>query len=175
MSTYHEFAPQLTKMLHNLDRWLEEAEQTSEGKGADPNALVQARLVADQFPLARQVGSACDTIKFGFARLSGKEAPSHPDNETTLGELRARVGSVLAFIETFSESDFDGAAERELKPGFLRGGSISGVDYLREYVLPNSYFHLVTAYAILRHNGVPLGKMKYLGPINVRMPGDATG
>jgi hypothetical protein len=175
MSVWHEFVPQLTKMLRNLDNWLVEAEQVAESKGLDANAWVGARLVEDQYPLSRQVQSACDTVKFALARLSGTEAPTHADTETTIAELRARIGAVLAYADTFSEAQFEGAAERELKPGFLRGGAISGADYLREYVLPNAYFHLVTAYAILRHNGVPLGKRTYLGQMNIKMPGDATG
>ena len=170
MSTYAEFMPQLIKMLENLDGWLVEAEAHTTAQGLDPAALVQARLAPDMFPLGRQVMSACDTPKLAAARLSGMEAPVHADTEATLPELRERIASTLAYLRLFTEVHFEAASEVVLSPGFLRGGSITGVDYLREFVLPNTYFHLAMAYGILRHNGVPLGKRAWLGAMNVRMP-----
>lgn len=122
------------------------------------------------YPLARQVMAACDGPKLAAARLSGTESPVHPDTEATIPELRARIATTIAYLEAFTPAHFEAASHVVLAPGFLRGGSITGVDYLREFVLPNTYFHLAMAYGILRHCGVPLGKRTWLGSMNVRMP-----
>jgi hypothetical protein len=155
-------------MLRNLDKWLEAAAAHAQKKGFDPNVLAASRLAPDQYPLTRQVQSACDSAKFAAARLSGKEAPKHPDTETTLDELRARVKACLAFMETVSAADFKGAETRDIALPFLEGKLMSGTDYVNQMVLPNFYFHASHAYAILRHNGVPLGKMDYIGNLTLR-------
>jgi hypothetical protein len=120
------------------------------------------------FPLVGQIQSACDGAKFVAARLSGKEAPKHPDTEQTLDEIRARIRSVLDYLSGFKESDFEGADERLVPLGFMPGKGLRAADYLHEMALPNTYFHLTTAYGILRHAGVELGKMDFLGGANFK-------
>jgi hypothetical protein len=120
------------------------------------------------FPLARQVQSSCDGAKFLAARLSGREAPKHADTEQTMAELHARIASVREYLAGFKEADFEGADERTVKLGFMPGKGQNGADHLHEMNLPNTYFHLVAVYAILRHNGVPLGKMDYIGSLTLK-------
>lgn len=170
MNAYDIAVPQLAKMLGNLKSWLEEAEAYAEERGFDVDVLVSARLSPDQFTLARQVQSACDTTKFMVARLSETEAPQHPDEEATVAELKERIDATLAFVNSVPAEAFEGALDKELFLPMLRGGSVMGRDYVREFVLPNAYFHLTTAYAILRHNGVKLGKLAYLGHMSIRPP-----
>jgi hypothetical protein len=124
---------------------------------------LQCRLIADQFPLVRQVQIACDVAKFAAARLSGKEAPKHADTEATFEELQARIQNVMTYLKGFSDSDFTGAAERKVLQPRVEGKYIEGRHFLIQVALPNFYFHLTTAYAILRANGVELGKSDYLG------------
>ena len=168
MSIYEASVPQLKKMLGNLDKWLETAVAHATKKSFDPNVLVAARLAPDQYPLSRQVQSACDGAKFAAARLTGKEAPKHPDTEQTVDELRARIKSCLGYLDTFSAADFASASGRMIELPFLEGKLLSAGDYLNEMVLPNFYFHVTTAYAILRHNGVDVGKRDFIGSLNVR-------
>ena len=168
MSLYESSVPQLQKMLTSLEKWLEAAVAYAQTKSFDPNTLLSARLAPDQYPLVRQVQSSCDSAKFAAARLSGKEAPKHPDTEQTMDELRARVRAVVSYLETFKEADFSGAEKRLVALPFLEGKVLLGSDYLTEMVLPNFYFHVTTAYAILRHNGVALGKTDFIGSLKVR-------
>ena len=168
MSMYAASVPQMKKMLQNLDKWIEAAVANAKSRGFDPNNLVQARLAPDQYPFVRQVQSSCDTAKFAAARLTGKEAPKHPDTETTIEELHARIRTVVAYLDTFSEKDFAGALERHVELPWAQGKWVPGNEYLNELQLPNFYFHVTTAYAILRHNGVALGKQDYLGNVNLR-------
>jgi hypothetical protein len=156
---------QPVKMLRNLDAWLDKAVAHAETRGFDPEVLVQARLAPDQYALVRQIQSACDSAKFLGSRLSGVEAPKHPDTETTLPELRARIQSTLAFLGTITPAMLEGAENREVELSFAKGQRMKGGDYLDAFALPNFYFHLVTAYAILRHNGVPLGKTEFIGSL----------
>jgi hypothetical protein len=159
---------ELSKMLRNLDAWMAKAIEHAKAKPFEPNVLVQARLAPDQYSLDRQVQSACDTAKFAAAYLGGKEAPKHPDTEKTFDELRARIASVLGFLETVTEKDYAGAEDRKVAPAWLQGKWLRGEDYLFQVAIPNFFFHLTTAYAILRHNGVPLGKMDYIGALPLR-------
>ena len=160
----HSFAiVQSRKMLLNLDKWLETAAAHAAKKPFDPNVLLAARLAPDQFALVRQVQSACDSAKGNASRLTGKEAPKHPDTEQTLDELRARIKTVVAHLDTYTEADFEGAEARHVVLSFIPGKYILGADYAREFGEPNFYFHVNMAYAILRHNGVELGKRDYLG------------
>lgn len=168
MSSAYASIVQLKKMLHNLDGWLGKAAEHAANKKFDPNNLVVARLAPDQYALARQVQAAVDAAKYAAARLAGQEAPKHEDNETTLEQLRARVATVVAYLEGFSEADFAGADDRVIQLPFTPGMGISGADYLTELALPNTYFHLCMAYAILRHNGVELGKRDFIGSLNLR-------
>lgn len=167
MSLYSSSVPQLTKMLQNLDRWLTKAEEHAKAKSFDPAVLLTARLAPDQYALTRQVQASCDAAKFTAARLTGKSPPAHPDTETTLEELHARIRSVVEFLGTVSEGDFEGAAERTVGLPFAPGKGMKGADYLVEMALPNFYFHITTAYAILRHNGVPLGKVDFIGSLKM--------
>jgi len=165
MSLYEASVPQMKKMLQNLGRWLELATKYATDKGFDPNVFAGARLAPDQYPLTRQVQSSCDTAKFTAARLTGIEAPSHPDTEQTMDELRARVRTAVAYLDTVDPKAFAGAETRRVVLPFLEGQYMSGADYLTEMAFPNFYFHVTTAYAILRHNGVNLGKRDYIGAL----------
>lgn len=167
---YYQTFRQMKKMLGHLDQWLASAASHAQQKGFDPNVLVASRLAPDQFPFARQVQASCDTLKISTSRLTGKEAPSHPDTEQTLDELRARVQSVLGYLDGFTEADFESAATRVVSQPRWEGKTMSGADYFLEHAVPNFFFHLTHAYAILRHNGVSLGKRDYLGALSLRAP-----
>ena len=158
-----EHLPQLSKMLKNLDGWLAKAAEHAKAKKFEVDTLVNSRLAPDQYPLAKQVQSACDAAKFAAAYLSGKEAPAHSDNETTVAELRERIQKCAAFLETVGAKDLEGADERKVAPKWLQGKWMRGDQYLVQVGLPNLYFHMTTAYQILRHNGVDLGKMDFIG------------
>ncbi len=168
MSLYPNAITQPKKMLTNLGKWLDTAVAHAQKKPFEADVLLAARLAPDQFALVRQVQSACDTAKLTAARLTGKEAPKHPDTETTMAELQARVASVVEYLGTFTEADFAGADTRDIELSFMPGKVISGSDYLREMGGPNFYFHVSMTYAILRHNGVELGKRDYLGSLTLR-------
>jgi hypothetical protein len=168
MSLYASFVPELTKMLQNLDAWLGKAVDHAKAKPFDPAVLLVARLAPDQYTLTRQIQAACDAAKFAGARLAGKEAPKHADGDQSLDELRARIASVVEFLKSLDASAFEGAETRVIPLPFMPGKGLTGHDYLVEMALPNFYFHLTTAYAILRHNGVPLGKMDFIGSLSLR-------
>ena len=159
---------QMKKQLGQLDKWLEAAAADAKARSFDPNVFLGLRLAPDQFAFARQVQTACDTAKLGASRLTGKEAPSQPDTEQTLEELHARVRSVIAYLDTLSAKDFEGAAARVVTQPRWEGKVMSGSDYFVEHALPNFYFHLTHAFAILRHNGVNIGKRDYLGTLSLR-------
>ncbi len=167
---YYETLCQMKKMLGQLDKWMEAAASYAQTKSFDPNVFVGLRLAPDQFAFARQVQSTCDTAKFVAARLAGKDAPAHPDTEQTLDELRARVRTVVAYLDGFSAKDFQGAATRVITQPRWEGKVMTGADYFLEHAVPNFFFHLTHAYAILRHNGVNIGKRDYLGTLNLRAP-----
>jgi uncharacterized protein len=168
MSLYEGSVVQFKKMLVNLDKWLDAGTAYSQKKAFDPSVLVSARLAPDQYPLARQIQAACDAAKFGAARLANKEPPKHPDTEQTVPELKARIQSVITYLDTFKAADFEGAESRKVALPFLEGKVLLGSDYLMEMVIPNFFFHVTTAYAILRHLGVDLGKRDFIGSLNVR-------
>lgn len=167
---YYDMYRQMKKMLGQLDKWLDSAKAFAETKSFDPNVLLGQRLAPDQFPFLRQVQITCDTAKLSASRLTGKEAPNHPDTEQTIEELHARVQAVVAYLNEFKASDFDGVATRQVTQPRWEGKVMSAHDYLLEHALPNFFFHLSHCYAILRHNGVPLGKRDYLGSLSQRMP-----
>lgn len=164
----HALIAQYAHSLKALDAWIGKAIADAEQRKFDPEVLVQARLAPDQYSLARQVQSACDAAKFTAAYLSNQKAPSHPDTETTMAELRARIASAISYLESVPESAYEGADERRVAPAWLRGKWVTGEEYTRQFSIPNFYFHLTTAYAILRHNGVSLGKMDFIGPVALR-------
>jgi len=163
-----DVVPQYAKMLHSIEGWLDKAAEHAKAKNFEIDTLLHARLAPDMFSLDRQIQSACDTAKFSAAYLSGKEPPVHPDTEKTVAELRARIQSCLAFLETVKEADVAGAEERKVSPKFLKGKWVRGDQFLLQMSLPNFYFHVTTAYAILRHNGVDVGKTDFIGGMPVR-------
>ena len=154
---------QFGRMLRNLDQWIQMATAHAEKKGFDADVLTAARLAPDQFSFTQQVQSACDAAKYAVAYLSGQTAPSHPDTEKTLAELRARIATCLQYVEGFQPADFSGGEERRVAPPWMEGNSVSGEQYLTRISAPNFYFHVTTAYDILRHNGVELGKRDFIG------------
>lgn len=163
MSLYDASVPHFKRLLKNLDQWFDKTEAYAKSKNFDPAVLLTARLAPDQFPLLKQIQIAADSAKIGCARLTGKQAPVHDDKETTLAELRTRIAETIAFLDTLTPKDFEGAETRKVPLTAVPGKVSLGRDVLFERVLPNFYFHLVTSYAILRHNGVDLGKADYLG------------
>lgn len=166
MIMYYEITVvQFSKMLNNLAAILEKAELAAVQKRYDMSVLLNARLAPDQFNLIRQIQIACDTAKLAAARLTGKvdDAPKHDDSETTLAELKTRIEETLNYLASFSESDFAGASERQISQPRWEGKYVTGAEFAIEHAMPNLYFHITTAYAILRHNGVDVGKKDYLG------------
>jgi hypothetical protein len=166
--TPHDAIRSFAKMLQNLLQWMDKAEAYAKTRDFEVDVLGQARLAPDQYEFVRQIQAACDQAKFAAAYLGGKEPPKHPDTEKTFAELRARVKTCLAFVDTVTAKDCDGAESRKVAPGWLGGKWLRGDDYLAHVAIPNFFFHLTTAYAILRHNGVPLGKMDYVGALPVQ-------
>ncbi len=156
------------KMLRNVQAWLKKAKTFAAEKKFDANTLLQARLAPDQFPLVRQVQSACDSAKGNAGRMAGKELPSHPDTEVTIEELEARIDKCIAFLETIGPEDFAGADTRKITMSWMQGKHCLGSDYALEFGIPNFHFHVTHVYSILRHNGVPLGKMDFIGSMTLR-------
>jgi uncharacterized protein len=157
-------------MLRNLSAFLDKAAEHARAKGADPDAFVTARLAPDMFPLSFQVQFACDQAKNCVARLMDKEPPKFEDTEQTLADLKARIHKTLDYLTGASAAAFEGAEERIIEmplqdPMVLKA---NGLQFLRDWTLPNFYFHVVTAYDILRAQGVPLGKLDYEGPLRTR-------
>lgn len=167
MNTYAAIR-QMMKTLRLLDGWLVKAEEYAKTKSFDANVLATSRLAPDMFPLVRQVQSACDAAKFCAAYTSGIAAPSHPDTETTMAELHARVTTVLAWLDGLGQDAFAGSSDRKAAPQWARGAWLPAEAYLMEAGMPNFYFHVVTAYGILRHNGVQLGKLDFLAELPLR-------
>ena len=166
LSLYQVSAPELARMLGNLKSILQKATEHAATKKIEENALLQARLFPDMFPLLKQVQIACDSAKGGVARLAGVAVPVHEDNEKTFAEIIARIDKTVAFINSVKPVQFDGAEDRKVEvvfPGLTL--NFTGLSYLNTFVLPNFYFHATTIYAILRHNGVDLGKRDFLGQI----------
>jgi len=162
---------QFQKMLKNLAAILDKAAAHAEAKKFDVAVLLNARLAPDQFPLIRQVQIACDSAKLGVARLIGdvENAPKHDDSETTLPQLQQRITETLAYLASVSEAQFEGAAERHISQPRWEGKYLSGSEFAIEHAIPNVYFHITTAYSILRHNGVDVGKKDYLGPLPYKL------
>jgi hypothetical protein len=155
----------MVKNLRNLDRWLDRAVANATARKYDVDVLLSSRLAPDQFALVRQIQSVCDTAKLTAARLAAVEAQSHPDTETTLAQLRERITGVAGWLEGLGPTAFVGAGDRKISTGWMGGKAMRGADYLTQFALPNFFFHLVTAYSILRHNGVDLGKMDFIGGV----------
>ena len=164
LSMYQASIPVFVRALGNLSVLLDKGAAFAEAKKIDPSVLVNARLAPDMFPLSRQVQIACDGVKGCAARLAGIEVPSHPDTESTFPELQQRIAKTLAFIQNVAREQIDASEERPITLT-LRNKDIKfqGQGYLLNFVLPNLFFHETVAYAILRHNGVEIGKMDFLG------------
>ncbi|ATX78209.1 MULTISPECIES: DUF1993 domain-containing protein [Reinekea] len=161
---------QFSKMLTNLSAILDKANGFADGKKIDMAVLLNARLAPDQFTLTRQVQIACDTAKLAVARLvdQADAAPKHDDSETTVAQLQERIQSVLDYLASFSEADFANAATSTITQPRWAGKHMVGEDFAIHHAIPNIYFHITTAYAILRHNGVEVGKKDYLGAMPLR-------
>jgi len=157
--------------LNALSAILDKAEAFAAAKKIDPAVLLNARLAPDMFPLVRQVQVATDLAKNGAARLAGVEPPRYEDKETTIAELKARLAKTVAFVRSLDPKQIDAAADRQITfpLGPSNKGEMRGDDYLNHFVLPNVYFHLAAAYAILRHCGVEIGKQDFLGAIPLKM------
>ncbi len=166
LSMYEASIPVLARMLGNLSNILKKAEANAQARGIDPKVFIESRLAPDMYALARQVQIASDMAKGCAARLAGVEVPSWADTETTFEELQARIAKTQMFIKDIDASKFDGSEDRTVVLKMRSGDmSFSGRDYLLGFALPNFYFHITAAYAILRHNGVDVGKMDFLGGV----------
>jgi uncharacterized protein len=159
---------QMQKLLGSLDNCLGKAVAAAESKKYDVNLLLQCRLAPDMFPLVRQVQATCDQAKYAAGRTTGKDMPTHPDTEQTVAELRARISAVSSYLASVSEQDFATLGDRTVTTPRWEGKSMTALAYLVEHAQPNFYFHLSMTYAILRHNGVDVGKRDYLGALPYR-------
>jgi uncharacterized protein len=165
LSMHAASVPVFRQMLGSLDNLLAKADSHAAERKIDPAALLQARLFPDMFPLLKQVQIACDFAKGVSGRLAGVELPVFDDSEQTFAELRALVAKTVAFVDGLDAARFDGSEDREivLRPGTPKERRFVGQAYLLNYGLPQFFFHVTTAYALLRHNGVELGKKDYMG------------
>jgi hypothetical protein len=164
ISMYQASVPVFVHVLNNLASILEKGAAYAEAKKIDPAVLASARLFPDMFPLVRQVQIASDSAKGGAARLAGVEPPAFEDSEKTFPELIARVKKTVAYLQTLTPTQFDGSEDKTVTwQTRTSTKSMQGLPYLNSHVIPNVYFHVTTAYNILRHNGVELGKKDFLG------------
>jgi uncharacterized protein len=156
--------------LNALSVLLDKAEAFATAKKIDPAVLLHTRLAPDMFDFTRQVQTATDQARRGSARLAGVEPPSVPDTETTIAELKARIAKTIDYLKTLDAKAIDASVDREIKIplGANASGLMKGADYLNLFVLPNYFFHLTTAYAILRHCGVEVGKRDFIGSIPLK-------
>jgi uncharacterized protein len=157
--------PTLNQMLRNMSRWLDKAEASAASRRFDPQVYLTMRLAPDMLPFPRQVQIACDNAKGCVARLAGVEVPKFEDNEASLADLKARIAKTLDFINSVPALSFEGAETRPIEIPMRTGDPLrfEGQGYLLNFALPNVYFHVTTAYALLRQAGVDLGKADYLG------------
>lgn len=164
---YYQIISQCSQSLKSLEIYLDKAERSAAAKKFDVDVLLTGRLAPDMQNFIYQVQSACDYVKAAAAWLSGQTPPKHEDNERTIEELRARIRKTIAFAESVEEAQYAGASERNVILSWAPSGKVvGGEDYLLQVAIPNVFFHIAMAYAILRHNGVEVGKRDFLGPIN---------
>lgn len=165
LSVYESSVPVFVSHLKNMQAWFDKA--LAEGK--DEKTLVEARLAPDMFPFSRQIQIASDAAKGAGARLTGTDAPSMPDTETTFAELKARLQKTIDYLESLDPKAFEGGADREVIIKFPNGGGyrFDGRTYLQGFALPNFFFHVTAAYAILRNNGVAMGKPDFLAHLGM--------
>lgn len=164
LSMYQASVPRFVNMLTNLSNILDKAQAHVDAKKLDEAALTGFRLFPDMLPMAKQVQIACDTAKGLVARLAGVEIPVYEDSEKTLADLKARIAKTIAFVQTFTPAQIDGTEDKDIvvKRG-EKETRYKGMQFLLGHATPNLYFHITTAYNILRHNGVEIGKRDYLG------------
>lgn len=164
LTMYSSSIPVFVRSLRNLSAILQKAADYSAEKKIEEAVLVSARLYPNMFALARQVQIACDVVKGAGARLSGVEAPKYEDNEATFDELQTRIKNTITFLQSLPEAKINGTEEKQI---VMQAGpneyKFKGLDYLNTWALPNLYFHVTTTYNILRHNGLDIGKMDFLG------------
>src|SRR3954471_11243281 len=164
ISMYQASAPRFANMLKNLSAILDKAQAHCEAKKIEPTALTTYRLFPDMFPFTRQVQIACDTAKGAVARLAGVDIPKHEDTEQTFAELKARIAKTIDFVESISAAKIEGSDDKEIVLQMRSGERrFKGMQYLLGHAYPNFYFHVTTAYNILRHNGVEVGKADFIG------------
>ena len=164
MSMYQSSIPVFLNMLGNLKHILQKGAAHAEAKGIDPSVFINSRLAPDMFPLSRQVQIAGDMVKGCGARLAGIDVPKYEDNETTFAELIQRVEKTMTFLQSLTPAQIDGSEQKAIELVLrTRTLNFTGQDYLQFFVIPNMYFHITTAYDILRHNGVELGKPDFIG------------
>ncbi len=164
ISMYQASVPGFIQALEALSKILDKAEAFCTAKKVDPSVIVGARLAPDMFPFSRQVQIACDFAKGASARLAGVEVPAYEDNEKSFADLKARIRKTIDFVKTLKAAQIDGSEERDISLKIAGNPvTLKGQFYLVNFALPNYYFHLTTAYAILRHNGVELNKSDFLG------------
>lgn len=165
LSMYQASVPGFIRILQNLTAILEKAEAHAAAKKIDLAVFVNARLAPDMLPLAHQIQIASDAVKGCAARLAGVDVPSYADTETTFPELKARIAKTIAFLETFKPEQIDGSEDKVVTLKLSgKDTEFKGQPYLLHFVIPNFYFHVSMTYALLRHNGVDIGKMDYIGP-----------
>jgi uncharacterized protein len=164
ISMYQASVPSLTRSIINLAGILEKGAAHAEAKKIDPSVLLNSRLAPDMLPLSKQVQIVSDVSRRGVARLAGLEAPGMEDTETTFAELIDRCHQTIAYLNTITPAQIDGTEDKEIVlPMGKQSITFKGMPYLLDFILPNIYFHVTTTYAILRHNGVELGKLDFLG------------
>lgn len=168
MSLYTTAVPMTVRSLRNLKAILGKVKSFAEEKKIEEGVLLQSRLAIDQFPFVRQVQIVCDNAKGTAGRLTGVEAPKMEDTEMTIAELEARIDATIKFVSSLTESQFEGSEDRRVSIYFMPGKYMLGFDYVTELALPNFYFHLTTAYSILRHVGMNLGKTDFIGNIDFK-------
>jgi hypothetical protein len=164
ISMYQASAPRFVNILTNLSAILDKAQAHVDARKIDPAAITTYRLFPDMLPMTRQVQIACDSAKGAVARLAGVEIPKHEDTEKTLAELKVRIAKTIEFVRSVKPAQLDGTEDKDIT--LKLGGAdttFKGMQYLLGFALPNFYFHVVTAYNILRHNGIDIGKRDYIG------------
>jgi hypothetical protein len=164
LSLYQASVTAFTRQLNNMVAILDKAAAHADAKKIDPKVLLNSRLFPDMFPLVRQIQIATDTARGGAARLAAVEVPAQEDTETSFPELVARIRTTVSYLETLKAEQFEGAEDRTITWQTRSSTkTMQGLPYLQNHILPNLYFHITTAYNILRHSGVELGKMDFLG------------
>ncbi|MBC7427766.1 MAG: DUF1993 domain-containing protein [Bacteriovorax sp.] len=167
---YELTIPQFVKTLKNLDAMLDKAAGFADSKKFETEVLLNSRLAPDMFPLTRQIQIVCDTAKLGASRLTGKNAPVNDDSEKTFSEVKTRIASTITYLQTMKPEDFKNAATITVTTPRWEGKTLTGEQYAVHHVIPNFYFHVTTAYSILRHNGVDVGKKDFLGEMPYKLP-----